>query len=88
MTPGGTLAPLGSPDFNKYLVERLHNPHIVHPRPPTDSRGYYKRIRVPSAASQRAKLGQKYWINDNTRTTAGILQLTLLAIYELNGLFE
>ena len=64
VTPDGTLAPVGSPDFNKYLVERLHNPHIVQPRPPQDSRGYEKRVRVPSACSQRAKRGHKYWVDD------------------------
>ncbi|XP_064405488.1 uncharacterized protein LOC135350576 isoform X2 [Halichondria panicea] len=64
VTPQGTLAPVGSAEFNQYLVERLHNPHIVYPRPPSDSRGYEKRVRVPSASNQRAKRGYKYWVDD------------------------
>ena len=73
VTVEGTLAPVGSPHFNEYLTRRLHNPHLVQPRPPSDSRGYSKIVRVPSASSQRAKLGFKYWTDGamKTRTTSG-----------------
>ena len=73
VTPTGTLAPVGSPDFNQYLIRRLHNPHLVRPRPPSDSRGYNRIVRVPSASSQRAKLGFKYWIDtpNKSHTTSG-----------------
>ena len=68
VTKKGTLAPVGCPDFNQYLVQRLHNRHMVRPQPPADSRGYGKTVRVPSASSQRARLGFKYWIDDNAKT--------------------
>ena len=66
VTPMGTLAPVGDPKFNKYLIQRLHNPHIVRPRTPFDSRGYGtdKRSSSPSVFAQRAKLGYQYWMND------------------------
>lgn len=70
VTGNGTLAPVGCPDFNQYLVRRLHNPHLVRPRPPSDSRGYDRTIRAPSASNQRARLGFKYWIDDNVKVRA------------------
>lgn len=85
VTPKGTLAPVGSPEFNQYLVNRLHNPHLIRPRPPSDSRGYNKTVRVPSASSQRARLGFKYWIDDNIKskprpTSSGNTALAIAAV--------
>ena len=73
VTSMGTLAPVGSPNFNQYLIKRLHTPHLVQPRPPSDSRAYNKIVRVPSASSQRARLGFKYWTVDpiKGRATSG-----------------
>lgn len=59
---GTTLAPVGSSALNQYLTERLYHP--VTRRAPTDSRGHGERGRVPSAYSQRAKRGYKYWVDD------------------------
>ncbi len=70
VTPEGTLAPVGNPQFNIYLNERLHNPHLVRPKPPLDSRGYDRdKVRAPTACSMRAKLGYKYWLEDNALKT-------------------
>lgn len=70
VTPKGTLAPVGSPEFNKYLKDRLHNPYLVQPRPPQDSRGYDKIDRTPSAYNQRAKSGWRYWLEDRNKPTS------------------
>lgn len=81
VTPGGTLAPVGNANFNKYLADQLHNPHIVKPHPPPDSRGYAKRERVPSAASQRAKRGHTYWIDDGKKKVSTAGRCCNLTIY-------
>ena len=49
----GTLAAVGSPDFSQYLMDRIHHP--------AHRQEYGRRERVPSASSQRARRGFKYW---------------------------
>lgn len=60
----GTLAPVGNPEFNKYLKNRLHNPYLVKPKPPTDSRGVDGIKSPQSSYYARAKLGYEYWYAD------------------------
>ena len=61
ITPRGTVAPVGDPNFNRYLVQKLHNPGLVRVPPPCDSKGYASRSRPPSSYHERAKRGFIYW---------------------------
>ena len=83
VTSKGTLAPVGCPDFNVYLQNRLHCPFLVRPRPPPDSRGHDKDKRAPSASSQRAKLGHRYWVEDDLRNKPATPGNTLHAQWNL-----
>ena len=65
--PGETLAPIGDPDYNNLIVQMLHNPALVQPRPPTDSRERYKPGQItPSVYYERARCGHQYWYQEKT----------------------
>lgn len=71
MTEQGTLAPVGDREFSRLLQRELHSGSIVRPHVPPDSRGYSKKIRVPSACSKRAKSGFVYWCREPQRIMYG-----------------
>jgi len=75
VTPKATLAPVGNPEFNRYLINRLHNPYLVAPRAPQDSRGCDRDRRVPSVYSQRAKAGYRYWPQDESSKVTSLGKL-------------
>lgn len=72
LLPGQTLAPAGDPYYNDLIVQKLHNPALVQPRPPTDSRQIYTRGKItPSVYYQRARLGHQYWYQEPTKRAYG-----------------
>lgn len=71
ITPHGTVAPVGNPHFNQYLVQKLHNPGLVHAPPPLDSRGYSSGSRPPSSYHKRAKMGYVYWQREKSSLNSG-----------------
>jgi hypothetical protein len=70
--PGQTLAPVGDPYYNSLIVQTLHNPALVQPRPPTDSRHMYERGKItPSVYYERARLGRQYWYQEPASKSYG-----------------
>lgn len=52
----GTLAPVGCPEFNKYLKNNLQISFSVRPKAPVD-----RTKAAPNIYHRHAKLGFKYW---------------------------
>lgn len=73
-TPTGSVAPVGDSKFNKFLVQSLHNPGLIHVPPPKDSRGYSAGRPVVSQYHERAKRGYVYWAEEKKRLPAQLLK--------------
>ena len=72
ITEQGTLTPVGDKEFSsRFLSKELHSGSIVRPYAPPDSRGYNKKVRPPSAYSERAKTGFVYWCREPQRIKYG-----------------